>query len=119
VTLCSSVYASTFPNNSYSDPWVNSLFQDTVPVAKGIFEGLRTAADDDFCTLRTARLNLEDHYNPELHDNFFRTFNWEQFSPEELDLLPAVISIGGDGAVYDIGFGTLSRLAGSAGTMEC
>ena len=109
-TGCSSVYASTFPNNPYSDPWVNSLFQDTVPVAKGMFESLSTAAADDFRTLRTAKLDLEDHYNPELHDNFFRTFNWEQFSPEELDLLPAVISIGGDGAVYDIGFGALSRL---------
>jgi len=109
-TGCSSVYASTFPNNPYSDPWVNSLFQDTAPVAKGMFEGLSAAAADDFRALRTARLDLEDHYNPELHDNFFRTFNWEQFSPEELDLLPAVISIGGDGAVYDIGFGALSRL---------
>ena len=109
-TGCSSVYASTFPNNPYSDPWVNSLFQDTVPVAKGLFERLSAGAVDDFRTLRTAKLDLEDHYNPEFHDAFFRTFNWEQFSPEELDLLPAVISIGGDGAVYDIGFGALSRL---------
>jgi len=109
-TGCSSVYASTFPNNPYSDPWVNSLFQDAVPVAKGMFEGLSARAVDDFRALRTARLDLEDHYNPERHDAFFRTFNWEQFSPKELDLLPAVISIGGDGAVYDIGFGALSRL---------
>ena len=27
-TGCSSVYASTFPFNPYTDPWVNSLFQD-------------------------------------------------------------------------------------------
>ena len=33
-----------------------------------------------------------------------------QFTPEELALLPTVISIGGDGATYDIGFGALSRL---------
>jgi len=109
-TGCSSVYASTFPNNPYSDPWVNSLFQDTVPVAKGLFEGLSAGAVDDFRALRTAKLDLEDHYNPEFHASFFHTFNWEQFSPEELDLLPAVISIGGDGAIYDIGFGALSRL---------
>jgi len=109
-TGCSSVYASTFPNNPYSDPWVNSLFQDTVPVAKGMFEALSAGAVKDFQALRIARLDLEDHYNPELHDAFFRTLNWEQFTPEELALLPAVISIGGDGAVYDIGFGALSRL---------
>ena len=38
-TGCSSVYASTFPFNPYNDPWVNSLFQDAPPLAKGIFEG--------------------------------------------------------------------------------
>ncbi len=109
-TGCSSVYASTFPNNPYTDPWVNSLFQDAVPVAKGIFEGLSASAVEDFRALRSAKLDLEDHYNPEIHDGFFRTFDWEQFSEEELGLLPAVISMGGDGATYDIGFGALSRL---------
>ena len=37
-------------------------------------------------------------------------FGWTEFTPEELALLPTVISIGGDGATYDIGFGALSRL---------
>ena len=40
-TGCSSVYASTFPFNAYNDPWVNSLFQDAQPLAKGIFEASR------------------------------------------------------------------------------
>ncbi len=109
-TGCSSVYASTFPFNPYTVPWVNSLFQDSVPVAKGIFEGLCTSEADDFAALRSARLDLEDQYDPEVHDGFFRTFRWQQFSCEELDLMPAVIAIGGDGATYDIGFGALSRL---------
>ena len=109
-TGCSSVYASTFPFNPYNVPWVNSLFQDSVPVAKGIFEGLCASEADDFAALRTARLDLEDQYNPEVHDGLFRTFYWQQFSREELDLMPAVIAIGGDGATYDIGFGALSRL---------
>lgn len=109
-TGCSSVYASTFPNNPYSDPWVNSLFQDTVPVAKGLFEGLSAGAVKDFRALRTAKLDLQDHYNPELYEDYFRTLNWELYSQEELALLPAVIAIGGDGAMYDIGFGALSRL---------
>ncbi|MGD8932388.1 MAG: 2-oxoacid:acceptor oxidoreductase family protein, partial [Chromatiales bacterium] len=109
-TGCSSVYASTFPFNPYTVPWVNSLFQDSVPVAKGIFEGFCASEGDDFAALRKARLDLEDQYDPEVHDGFFRTFRWQQFSQEELDLMPAVISIGGDGATYDIGFGALSRL---------
>jgi pyruvate-ferredoxin/flavodoxin oxidoreductase len=109
-TGCSSVYASTFPYNPYNDPWVNSLFQDAVPVAKGIFEGICASAVKDFAALRTAKLDLEDHYNPESHDKFFKYFQWDQFSAEELALLPAVFSMGGDGAIYDIGFGALSRL---------
>jgi len=109
-TGCSSVYASTFPNNPYTDPWVNSLFQDAVPLAKGLFEGLSASAVKDFRALRTAKLDLVDQYNPEIHDDFYRTLNWEQYSQEELSLLPAVIALGGDGAMYDIGFGALSRL---------
>jgi pyruvate-ferredoxin/flavodoxin oxidoreductase len=109
-TGCSSVYASTFPANPYKDPWVNSLFQDTPAVAKGIFEGLCATAVDDFKALRTARLDLDDLYDPETHDTLFKCFNWHYFTDEERALLPAVISMGGDGATYDIGFGALSRL---------
>ncbi len=109
-TGCSSVYASTFPFNPYTDPWVNSLFQDAQPLAKGIFEGLVAQAVDDVRALRIARLELEDAYEPATHDPFFRYLNWAQFTDEERALVPAVITIGGDGATYDIGFGALSRM---------
>lgn len=109
-TGCSSVYASTFPFNPYNDPWVNSLFQDAPPLAKGIFEGLSAAAAEEFRALRIAKLELEDGYDPAVHDKFFKYFGWPQFTAEELALLPNVISMGGDGATYDIGFGALSRL---------
>ena len=36
-----------------------------------------------------------------------------QFTKEELTLLPNIITIGGDGATYDIGFGALSRILAS------
>ena len=113
-TGCSSVYASTFPFNPYNDPWVNSLFQDTPAVAKGIFEGLGAEASGDMRALRIAELELGDAYDPETHDRFFRTFSWADFTAEEMALLPTVISIGGDGATYDIGFGALSRLLSTA-----
>jgi pyruvate-ferredoxin/flavodoxin oxidoreductase len=109
-TGCSSVYASTFPFNPYHDPWVNSLFQDTPAVAKGLFEGLTASAVADVRALRIARLELEDAYVPEVHDRYFRMLGWQQFTPQELALLPTAFSIGGDGATYDIGFGALSRL---------
>ena len=109
-TGCSSVYASTFPFNPYNDPWVNSLFQDTPAVAKGIFEGLGAEANGDIAALRVAQLDLDDDYDPQVHDRFFKLFGWADFTPDELSLLPTVISMGGDGATYDIGFGALSRL---------
>ena len=112
-TGCSSVYASTFPFNPYNDPWVNSLFQDSSPLAKGIFEGLAAQLAADIRALRIARLELDDAYDPPVHDRALRTLSWEQFTPEERDLLPTVITIGGDGATYDIGFGALSRLLAS------
>ena len=109
-TGCSSVYASTFPFNPYNDPWVNSLFQDTPAVAKGIFEGLAAEAVEDVRALRTAKLELADEYDPQVHDKLFRTLGWSDFTAEELALMPTVFSIGGDGATYDIGFGSLSRV---------
>ena len=45
-----------------------------------------------------------------MHDKYLKTFSWADFTPEEMALLPTVISMGGDGATYDIGFGALSRL---------
>ncbi|MEJ2123576.1 MAG: 2-oxoacid:acceptor oxidoreductase family protein [Alphaproteobacteria bacterium] len=112
-TGCSSVYASTFPFNPYTDPWVNSLFQDAAPLSKGIFEGLSADKTADMKAMRIGHLEVEDAYVPAEHDKFFRFFNWRNFTEEELSLIPTVLSIGGDGATYDIGFGALSRLLAS------
>ncbi len=112
-TGCSSVYASTMPYNSYLDPWVNSLFQDTQPLAKGIFEGISAQMAGDVRALRTARLELDDAYDPTVHDDALVRLSWDQFTPEELSLLPTVMTIGGDGASYDIGFGAMSRVLAS------
>ena len=112
-TGCSSVYASTFPFNAYNDPWVNSLFQDAQPLAKGIFEGISAQTVADVRALRVARLELDDAYVPEQHDQAFRMLSWSDFTQQELALMPTVMTIGGDGATYDIGFGALSRILAS------
>jgi pyruvate-ferredoxin/flavodoxin oxidoreductase len=112
-TGCSSVYASTMPFNSYLDPWVNSLFQDTQPLAKGLFEGISAQLVPDIRALRTARLELDDAYDPDVHEPQMRTLSWEDFTPDELGLMPTVMTIGGDGASYDIGFGAMSRVLAS------
>ncbi|WP_372882206.1 2-oxoacid:acceptor oxidoreductase family protein [Psychromonas sp.] len=109
-TGCSSVYASTFPSNPYNDPWVNSLFQDTPAVAKGLFEGEVANQLTQIKAIRSAKLDIDDLYDPQIHDRQLRYLEWTQLSDQELALLPTVLSIGGDGATYDIGFGALSRL---------
>ena len=112
-TGCSSVYASTFPFNAYKDPWVNSLFQDAQPLAKGMFEGIAAQTVPDVHALRVARLELDDAYVPEKHDAELRFLSWQHFTRHELGLMPTVLTIGGDGATYDIGFGALSRILAS------
>lgn len=112
-TGCSSVYASTFPFNAYNDPWVNSLFQDAQPLAKGIFEGISAQTVGDVRALRLARLELDDAYVAEKHDAQLRYLQWNQFTKQELGYMPTVMTIGGDGATYDIGFGALSRILAS------
>jgi len=109
-TGCSSVYSSTFPFTQYRDPWVNSLFQDTPAVAKGLFEGVSADALVEYKAQRIAELELADAYDPAEHDGFFRHFGWDAFTTTERMRLPTVISMGGDGATYDIGFGALSRV---------
>ena len=109
-TGCSSVYASTMPFNPYRDPWVNSLFQDAQPLAKGLFEGIASGAVDTVRALRVARLELEDAYDAEQHDRELEMLDWTGFTQRERTLLPTFLTVGGDGATYDIGFGALSRI---------
>lgn len=78
-------------------------------MAMGVFEGHMVKMGDGFKAIRKAELELEGKYNPEEHDNFFTYFNWRQFSDEEWLLCPPVVALGGDGAMYDIGFQNLSR----------
>ncbi|MGV8907530.1 MAG: 2-oxoacid:acceptor oxidoreductase family protein [Propionicimonas sp.] len=109
-TGCSSVYASTVPFTPYLDPWVNGLFQDAQPLAVGIYEGLVSGLVAEVRALRTATLELAGKYDPAVHDAELATLSWRDFSAEELALVPVVMTISGDGAAFDIGFGALSRV---------
>ena len=109
-TGCTSVWGSTYPFNPYPFPWANHLFQDSASVAMGVFEGHMAKMADGFRAIRMAELELEDQLNPAERDEFFKYFDWRQFTDEEWLLCPPVVAMGGDGAMYDIGFQNLSRL---------
>ena len=108
-TGCTSVWGSTYPFNPYPFPWANHLFQDSVSMAMGIFEGHMAKMADGFKTVRLAELLLKDKYDPEGQEEDFRYFDWNDFTDEEFHLCPPVVAVGGDGAMYDIGFQNLSR----------
>jgi pyruvate-ferredoxin/flavodoxin oxidoreductase len=112
-TGCTSVWGSTYPFNPYPFPWANHLFQDPASMAMGIFEGHMAKMAEGFAAIRTAELEIAGKYVPEEHDEFFTYFNWHQFTDEEWELCPPVVAVGGDGAMYDIGFQNLSRALAS------
>lgn len=108
-TGCTSVWGSTYPFNPYPFPWANHLFQDSASMAMGVFEGHMAKMAEGFKAIRRAELELEGSHNGAEHEPFFTYFDWHQFSDEEFLLCPPVVVVGGDGALYDIGFQNLSR----------
>lgn len=79
-------------------------------MAMGIFEGHMAKMAEGFKAVRQAEIELREGYQPKKYDDAFRYFDWRKFSDEEFHLCPPVVSVGGDGAMYDIGFQNLSRL---------
>ncbi len=108
-TGCTSVWGSTFPFNPYPFPWTSHLFQDAPSVAMGLFEGHMRKMAEGFKAIRQAKLELDGKFKAAEHGSFFTYFSWKDFSADEWLLCPPVVSIGGDGAMYDIGFQNLSR----------
>ncbi len=108
-TGCSSVWGSSFPFNPYPFPWANHLFQDSPSLALGAFEGHMLKMATGFKALREAELELAGEYVESRDQAFFSTFDWRQFSDAEYALCPPLAVVGGDGAMYDIGFQNLSR----------
>lgn len=108
-TGCSSVWGSTYPYNPYPFPWANHLFQDGPSVAMGIFEGHMSKMAAGFKAIRLAKAELAGGQTMEAVEQELTYFDWQQFTDEEWELCPPVVSVGGDGAMYDIGFQNLSR----------
>ncbi|MCC5848729.1 MAG: 2-oxoacid:acceptor oxidoreductase family protein [Verrucomicrobia bacterium] len=109
-TGCSSVYGSSWPYNPYPFPWTNHLFQDAPSVALGVFEGHMVKMAEGFRAIRIAEAELDGGADFEQLDKDLQYFNWNEFTDDEYHMCPPVCAVGGDGAMYDIGFQNLSRL---------
>ncbi|MDP6108913.1 MAG: 2-oxoacid:acceptor oxidoreductase family protein, partial [Rhodospirillales bacterium] len=112
-TGCTSVWGATYPYNPYPFPWTSHLFQDSPSIAMGLFEGHMAKMADGFKAMRLTELELAGKYSEADHDVQFQKFGWKDFNEQEWLLCPPVVSIGGDGAMYDIGFQNLSRALAS------
>jgi len=112
-TGCSSVWGSTYPYNPYPFPWVNHLFQDAPSIALGLFEGHMRKMGDAFLAVRRAEAIVDDSYREDAFRTFSEAFDWKEFTDDEFKLCPPILTIGGDGAMLDIGFQNLSRLMAS------
>lgn len=108
-TGCSSVYGSTYPFNPYPFPWSNHLFQDAPSVALGVFEGHMRVMADGFKAIRQAEAELEGGQDYLAVEKSLQYFGWSDFTDEEYHLCPPVVAVGGDGAMFDIGFQNISR----------
>nr|VFJ98906.1 MAG: pyruvate-ferredoxin/flavodoxin oxidoreductase [Candidatus Kentron sp. LFY] len=108
-TGCTSVYGSTFPFNPYPFPWASHLFQDAPSVAMGLFSGHMAKMAKGFRAIRRAELELQGKESFDKIEEKFTYFDWRKFTDDEFKLCPPVVAVGGDGAMYDIGFQNLSR----------
>ncbi|MBT8337695.1 MAG: 2-oxoacid:acceptor oxidoreductase family protein [Gemmatimonadetes bacterium] len=112
-TGCSSVWGSTYPYNPYPFPWVNHLFQDAPSIAIGVFEGHMRKMVDGFVEVRRAEALVDGSYDAERDEPILGDLEWKHLDDEEFKLCPPILTIGGDGAMLDIGFQNLSRLMAS------
>ncbi len=66
-----------------------------------------------FSACRIARLEINNSYDPIVHDPWFANFNWEAFSEEELLLVPAIVALEPADRLGHEGLNSFSQLLGS------
>jgi pyruvate-ferredoxin/flavodoxin oxidoreductase len=112
-TGCNTVYGSTPANNPHPYPWMNSLFQDGVTVGWLIGESFiidharRSVIPErlaDILLQRTENVISPREYYEYAH------FTDALMTDQEIQELPKVWVVGGDGAMGDIGYQNTSKV---------
>ncbi len=109
-TGCNTVYGSTHPNNPHPYPWINSLFQDGATIGWLMAEGFivdharRSVIPERLgkALVDVKRLTDRDYWD-------LTHFTDALMTDREVQELPKVWAIGGDGAFGDIGFQNVSK----------
>lgn len=111
-TGCNSVYGSTPPANPHTYPWMNSLFQDGATIGWLVAESfMQTNARRSVVPERLADYILNDAAKPFTENDYFKHihFNERHMTDLEIQELPKIWAVGGDGAFGDIGFQNVSK----------
>jgi pyruvate-ferredoxin/flavodoxin oxidoreductase len=112
-TGCNTVYGSTPPSNPHPYPWMNSLFQDGATISWLISESAiinharRSVAPE---RLADALLSRESDVAGEAEYFTLTRLDDTLMTDQEVRELPKVWTIGGDGAMGDIGFQNVSKV---------
>ncbi len=111
-TGCNTVYGSTPPNNPHPYPWMNSLFQDGATIGWLIGESfINDHARRSVIPERLATWILErDDVIDEQRYYDFTHFSDNLMTAEEINEMPKVWIVGGDGGMGDIGYQNVSKM---------
>jgi ferredoxin len=82
--------------------------------AVGAFDGLARRLTAVLRAARVARLEVNDAYRPELHDELLDELDWQGFSAQELRLMPAVAVVTTGRSLRERDQGPLSQLLRSS-----
>jgi ferredoxin len=103
-----------------SNPWFAG--QPDVDVVES-YEACATASEvflDDagrfgrlFTAMRIADLEIDDRYDPPVHDSWFASFDWQAFSDEELQLVTRSVALESADYLATDGLPAFSHLLGS------
>ena len=102
------------------DPSLTSLpLLDVVPsdnpceTATEVFTKEAVAFAKLFAAARIAALEIDDNYNPAIHDSWFTSFDWQSFSAEEMQLVTRVVALVSANYLASDGLPSFSHLLGS------
>ena len=103
-----------------TDPWLQeaafcSEVTDNDPCARAMdmFDREAENLTQIFGAVRIASLEIENRYDPTVHNPWFTSFSWEAFSQNELRLVPTIIALGAADQVAGEGMRSFSRLLSS------
>ncbi len=66
-----------------------------------------------FAAMRIADLEIDDRYDPPVHDSWFASFDWQAFSDDELQLVSRAVALESADYLATDGLPTFSHLLGS------